>query len=54
MINMTGEEFRFVKKVLYKEEGSAEEQYGEYEMDHIFLCRISDPKAAKPVASEIH
>jgi isopentenyldiphosphate isomerase len=40
-MDLTKEKFFFVDKILYKAYGNPSEQFGEYEVDYVFLCKLN-------------
>lgn len=40
-MDLTKEKFYFVDKILYKAFGGENEEFGEYEVDYVFLCKIN-------------
>ena len=41
-MDLTAHKFYLVDKILYKAEGRRDEQFGEYEMDYVFLCKLKE------------
>jgi isopentenyldiphosphate isomerase len=48
-MDLTKEKFHLVDKILYKAFGEDNQEFGEYEVDYVFLCKL----ATKDVEYEI-
>lgn len=47
------QKFYFMEKILYKKEGAQGSEFGEYEVDYVFLGRLSGDVKYEPVPEEI-
>lgn len=47
------QKFYFMEKILYKKEGPQGSEFGEYEVDYVYLGRLSSDVKYEPIAEEI-
>lgn len=47
------QKFYFMEKILYKKEGPQGSEFGEYEVDYVYLGKLSSDVKYEPIAEEI-
>jgi isopentenyldiphosphate isomerase len=53
-LDLTKENFYFMGKILYKQEGKEHDGFGEFEVDYIYLCKVNEENISfTPVPEEI-